>query len=312
LPSASARWLELSVEADLEAVEAISEILSRVAPGGTSVEPGFELVDEGLSARIDPGRPATIRAYVPARVATAAEAAAAEAERALDHLRAFDLRPIGPLRVRLVDEADWAEAWKRHFPVTRIGQGIVIRPSWRRHRAAPGEVVLALDPGMAFGTGLHPTTRLCLEAIESLAGRGALEDARVLDVGCGSGILSVAAAAFGASSVLGLDTDPIAIEATLGNARRNRHSHTIGARLGSLPSGEPAHDVVLANLIASVLVTLASGLAAELRPGGTLVASGIFRDRQAEVSEAFRGAGLEIRGGRPADDWLALEAVRPG
>jgi len=312
LPSAPARWLELSVEADLEAVEATSEILSRVAPGGASVEPGFELVDEGLSARIDPARPATVRAYVPARDAIAAENAVAEAERALDHLRAFNLRPIGALRTRLIDEADWAEAWKRHFPVTRIGRAIVIRPSWRRHRATPGEIVLALDPGMAFGTGLHPTTRLCLEALESLADRGALQGARVLDVGCGSGILSLAAAAFGARSVLGLDTDPIAIEATIANARRNHRHRAIGARLGSLPSGEAGHDIVLANLIASVLVTLAPALAAELRPGGTLVASGIFRDREVEVSEALATAGLEIRGRRPADDWLALEAVRPG
>jgi ribosomal protein L11 methyltransferase len=298
------------VEADLEAVEAVSEILSRVAPGGTSVEPGFELVDEGLSARIDPARPATIRAYVPARDAGSAGAAAAEAERALDHLRAFDLRPIGPLRTRAVDEADWAEAWKRHFPVTRIGRRIVIRPSWRRHRAAAGDVVLALDPGMAFGTGLHPTTRLCLEALESLAGRGRLEGARVLDVGCGSGILAVAAVGLGAASVLGLDIDPIAIEATVANARRNRRSREIRARLGSLPSGEPGHDVVTANLIASVLVALASQLAAELRPAGTLIASGIFRDREAEVAAALQRAGLALTGRLAGEDWVALEAVR--
>ncbi len=298
------------MEADLEAVEAISEILSRVAPGGTSVEPGFELVDEGLSARVDPSRPATIRAYVPARDPEAADAAAAEVDRALDHLRAFNLRPIGPLRTRAVDEADWAEAWKRHFPVTRIGRRIVIRPSWRRHRTAAGEVVLALDPGMAFGTGLHPTTRLCLEALEAAADRGLLGDARVLDVGCGSGILSIAAAALGARSVVGLDVDPIAIEATTANARRNRRSRAIRARLGSVPSGEQPHDVVLANLIASLLVTLAPRLAAELRPDGVLVASGIFRDREHEVRDAFDAAGLAVRERRATDDWLALEAVR--
>jgi ribosomal protein L11 methyltransferase len=208
------------VEADLEAVEAVSEILGRVAPGGTSVEPAFELVDEGLGARVDPSRPAIVRAYVPARDPAAAEAAVRVAEEALDHLRAFDLRPIGPIRTRVVDEEDWAEAWKRHFPVTRIGRRIVIRPSWRRHRAEPGDVVLALDPGMAFGTGLHPTTRLCLEALESIADRTFVAGARVLDIGCGSGILSIAAARLGAASVLGLDIDPIAVEATTANARR--------------------------------------------------------------------------------------------
>jgi ribosomal protein L11 methyltransferase len=305
-------WLELEVEVDLEAVEAVSEILSRVAPGGTSVEPGFELLDEGLSARIDPKRPATVRAYVPARETSFAESAAASIELALDHLRAFDLRPIGPLRTRVVDEADWAEAWKRHFPVTRIGRRIVIRPSWRRHRPEAGDVVLALDPGMAFGTGLHPTTRLCLEALESVAERGIVDGARVLDVGCGSGILSIAAARLGALEVFGLDIDPIAIEATTANARRNRMGRRIRAVQGSVPSGEPPFHVVLANLIASVLVALAADLAAELVPGGTLIASGIFRDREAEVAEAFAGAGLRVTDRWAGEDWVALEATRDG
>jgi len=109
-------WLELSVAADIEAVEAVSEILGRVAPGGTSVEPAFELVDEGLGARIDPTRPSIVRAYVPARDPAAAERAAAEAAEALGHLQAFGLRPIGELTTRIVHEADWAEAWKATSP----------------------------------------------------------------------------------------------------------------------------------------------------------------------------------------------------
>ncbi len=309
---ATGAWLELSVEADLEAVEAVSEILSRVAPGGTSVEPAFELVDEGLGARVDPKRPAIVRAYVPARDPAAAEAAVVVAERALDHLRAFDLRPIGPIRTKLVDEEDWAEAWKRHFPVTRIGRRIVIRPSWRRHRATAGDVVLALDPGMAFGTGLHPTTRLCLEALESIADRGVLTGVRVLDVGCGSGILSIAAVRLGAAGVLGLDIDPIAIESTTANAGRNRLGRRIRARVGSLPSGEPPFDVVVANLIASVLVALAPDLVEELRPAGRLIASGIFRDRESEVTDAFGAVGLSVIARWASEDWVALEAVAPG
>ena len=158
----TAFWVEISVEADNEAVEAVSEILGRVAPTGTSVEPGFELVDEGLGARVDTARPATVRAYVEATDPEAVERTIDEVTQALGHLQVFYLRPIGEVTTRLVDEADWAEEWKRHFPVLRVGRRLVIRPTWREHRAANDEVVLALDPGMAFGTGLHPTTRLCL------------------------------------------------------------------------------------------------------------------------------------------------------
>ena len=303
-------WLELAVEADVEAVEAISEILGRVAPGGISVEPAFELVDEGLGARIDPTRPSIVRAYVPARDPLAAERAAADAAEALGHLQAFGLRPIGELTTRIVHEADWAEAWKAHFPVLRIGRRIVIKPTWRDHDAAPDDVVLDLDPGMAFGTGLHPTTRLCLAAIEALADRGVLAGTRVLDVGCGSGILAIAALRLGARSALGVDTDPVAIEATVANARRNRLVRRLQAHPGSLPTGEPAHDVVLANLIAGLLVTLAGALRDELRPGGTLLASGIFIDRVSDVEVALAAAGLDVRGRTSEGDWIALEAVR--
>ena len=189
-------WLELAVTCDPEAVEAVGEILARVAPGGVSVEPGFTLVDEGLGAAVDPAAPATLRAYLPARDAGAVRRAVDEVDRALGHLQAFGLREIGELSTRVVHESDWAAAWKRHVGVLRIGRRIVIRPTWRRHRRRPGDVVIAMDPGMAFGTGLHPTTRLCLAGIERWADEGRLARgrardgrARLLDVGCGSGIL---------------------------------------------------------------------------------------------------------------------------
>jgi len=267
-------WLELAVEADLEAVEPVSEILGRVASGGTTVEPAFDLVDEGLGARVDVTRPAIVR-------------------------------------TRVVHEEDWAAAWKAHFPVLRVGRRLVIRPTWRRHHRQPDDVVLALDPGMAFGTGLHPTTRLCLAALESAADRGVVDGARVLDVGCGSGILAIAAIRLGAARALGVDTDPIAVEATMANARRNRVTRRVAARAGSVPSGESPFDVILANLIAGVLVPLARPLHDELRPGGLLLASGIFIDREAEVRDAFETAGLRVIGRSEDGDWVAIDAIRP-
>lgn len=303
------RWLELSVDADSEAVEAVCEILARVAPGGTTIEPGFELVDEGLGARIDPDRPATIRAYVPARDPAATERATATVTEALGHLQAFGLRPIGDLRTRIVNESDWATAWQEHFHVLHLGRRLVIKPSWRRHSRVDDQVVIDLDPGMAFGTGLHPTTRLCLQALEALADRAPL--GRVLDVGCGSGILSIAAVKLGGTRALGVDIDPIAVEATIANARHNRVGKRVRAREGSIPSGEGPFDTVLANLIAGVLIEIAPDLAGELVPGGTLVGSGIFIEREPATRRALEAAGFEIVRRWDETDWVALEAVLP-
>lgn len=314
---ADGAWLELAVTCDAEAVEPVSEILARVAPGGVSVEPAFALVDEGLGAVVDPTRPATVRAFIPARDTTAVRSATALVETALGHLQAFGLREIGDLTATVVHESDWAAAWKRHVGVLRIGRRIVIRPTWRRHRRAPGDVVIAMDPGMAFGTGLHPTTRLCLTAIERWAddgrfarGRAADGTARLLDVGCGSGVLAIAAGLLGAGELGAVDTDPIAIEATTANARRNRLARRLRAWHGTLPSGRGPWDLVAANLIASVLIALAADLREELAPGGRLVASGIFVDREEAVREAFAGAGLSVVGRDAEGDWVALDAQR--
>jgi ribosomal protein L11 methyltransferase len=305
----SGKWLELSLEADSEAVEAVTEILARVAPGGTTVEPAFELVEEGLAARIDPNLPATIRAYVPATSEAATAQATATVTEALGHLQAFGLRPIGELQTRFVNESDWATAWQSHFHVLHLGRRLVIKPSWRRHRRTGDELVIDLDPGMAFGTGLHPTTRLCLQALEDRADRGPL--GRVLDVGCGSGILSIAAVRLGATRALGVDIDPVAVEATVANARHNRVGKRVRAREGSIPSGESPFDTVLANLIAGVVIEIAPDLAGELLPGGTLIGSGIFIDREAATRTALESAGFEIVGRLHESDWVALEAVLP-
>ena len=304
------QWLELSVEADPEAVEAVTEILSRVAPGGTSVEPGFELVEDGLGARIDPTSPATIRAHVPARDASAADRAVALVEEALGHLQAFGLRPIGELRTRLVHEADWASAWKEHFHVMRVGRRLIVKPSWRKHARVDDEVVIDLDPGMAFGTGLHPTTRLALLGLEDRADEGPL--GRVLDVGVGSGILSIAAVKLGATRALGVDIDPIAVEATIANASHNRVGKKVRARDGSIPTDDGPFDTVLANLIAPLLIEHAGTLRDELVPGGTLVASGIFVDREPAVRAAFEAAGFRIVRRYDETDWVGLTAVLPG
>jgi ribosomal protein L11 methyltransferase len=315
--SASGTWLELSVRADQEAVEAVSEILSRAASGGVSVEQPFTTEQEGLAAAPIPDAPATVRAYLPALDRIAAQAAIAEARERLGHLTAFDLRPIGELEVREVHEEDWATAWKEHFPVMRLGRRIVIKPTWREFDPGPDDVVIALDPGMAFGTGLHPTTRLCLVGLERWADEGIVAGASGLDVGSGSGILAVGAALLGAGPVRAVDTDPIAVESTQENATRN--GVRVTATQGSVPAAGGPFDLVLANLVAGLLVPLAAELAAAVRPGtgtsgrgGRLLASGIFIDREPEVRRAFAAAGLHVVGRDHETDWVALDLERPG
>ena len=278
-----------------------------------SIEPAWGPAAEGLAARRDPSRPAVVRAYLPmADPAARAEAqpAVARAAAALGHLQAFGLRPIGQLTTRKIQERDWAVAWKRHVPILRVGRRVVIRPSWRRYRAADEEAVVILDPGMAFGTGLHPTTRLCLQGLEAWADEGRLAGRDLLDLGCGSGILGLAAIRLGARRVLGLDTDPLAVSATLANARRNRLAGRVRAVQGSLPSPDGAAELIAANLVAGLLVELAGELADALRPGGRLLAGGIFLDRTAAVATAFEAAGLRILGRRSEGEWLTFEAER--
>ncbi len=274
-----------------------------------SVEAQFRVLEEGLAAEVDTSKPAVVRGYLAADQ-SASTAAMEQVIEDLGHLQAFELRHIGELTARLVHEEDWAEAWKEHFPVMRVGQHIVIQPTWREYVPEPNDVVIRLDPGMAFGTGLHPTTRLCLAGIEAWGIGHLLGDARVLDVGTGSGILAIACAKFG-GGVLAVDIDPLAVETTARNAELNGLSEVIRTQQGSLPLPEPRQfHMVVANLIAGVLIALASELHEVLWPGGRLLASGIFNEREADVREAFELAGLTIIGRTADGDWLAFEATR--
>lgn len=255
-------------------------------------------------ARLEPWRPTVVRLYLPDN-----ERLAEQRRRIDDALRAllFEVE----VSERRVQEEDWAESWKEFFQVERVGRRLVIRPTWRDYQPKADEVVLDLDPGMAFGTGQHPTTRLCLRAVEELAAPGM----RMLDLGCGSGILSLAAAKLGCASVVSLDIEPIAIETTRANARLNGVEATVQAAVGSLGDSWPlaagqlnAFDTVVANISAGVLVSLAAELAAALRPGGTLVGSGVVAERADEVLLALAAAGLRIERLESEAGWRAAIA----
>jgi ribosomal protein L11 methyltransferase len=320
-------WLELSVDVDPEAVESVSELLTQYGyNGGVVIDQPIIPGEDGPEYTFDSSRPVTLRTYLP--IDQHAEETRSRLEQALWHLGR--MRTIGPLLARPIEEQDWANAWKRYYTIQHIGERTVIVPSWLEYNQQPGAVVIRLDPGMAFGTGLHPTTRLCLAFLEAYVQPGQ----HILDLGSGSGILAIAAAQLGAAQVLALDTDPIAVEASAINATRNGVGELVVSAEGSLGRGAelggwvgtpyrasaaerafvtpPAPcDLIVANIIARVLAALAEDLVAALRPGGILVSSGIIAEREDEVALAYTAAGLERLDRRQEGDWVALVHRRP-
>lgn len=298
------KWIELSVEADREAVEAISELFSTYGyNGGVSIEePIIADNDEEDKYEVDLSRPVTVSTWLPD------DERAADVRDRIEHnlWHLGQMRYVSKLQVTISDEQDWANAWKEHYHVLRIGKHIVIHPTWREYEAQPGDVSIELDPGMAFGTGLHPTTRLCLAALEDYVAAGM----SVLDLGTGSGILAIAAARLGASEVLAIDNDPVAVKSATENIALNGEvAPQISVREGTL---EAAHgqrfNLVVANIIAKVIIELASGLAASLLPSGTLIASGIIEEKADSVALALAAAGLHNIERRQEGDWVALIA----
>lgn len=298
-------WLELTVKTHPEAIESVSELLSRYIPGGVAIEEPIELIDDGQEYRVLPGQPVQMHAYLP--FDGKEEDTRQRIAEGLWHLSFLGSHFVGDLQTRIVNEEDWANAWKDYFHVTHIGQRLVIRPSWREYTPKDNEVVLELDPGMAFGTGLHPTTRMCLEQVEHYT----QPNMHVLDVGTGSGILALAAAKLGAASVHSIDNSSVAFESATANVAANSLSDRITIALGILDEAEATrlkgqYDLVLANIIARVIGSIAPHLAHVLAPGGLLIASGIIEDRRHEAEQPLLDAGLTLLDTVMIDDWVTL------
>lgn len=301
------KWLELSVRTPPEFVEPLSQIFYRYGHGGVAVEQdGGYNPDEGEAPTGEEW--ARVVAYLPLNESAAERKGRIDVGvRLVAHVSG-----ISGLTERVLDEDEWQSAWKEHFHPLRVSERLVVCPTWREYSAAPGEIVIALDPGMAFGTGHHPTTRMCLRELDALVKPGM----SALDVGCGSGILSIAAARLGARHVFGLEIDSVAVSAAQGNIRGNGVEHTVRVARGSLPhpdAGPGAYDIAVANISAKVVSEMAADLARAVRGGGTIIASGILADGQREVADALAAAGAVTRRTVADGDWAALIAeVRRG
>jgi ribosomal protein L11 methyltransferase len=209
------------------------------------------------------------------------------------------------ITVRFVAEEDWAHAWKAYFKPQRIGERVVVKPTWEPFAPEAGDVVVEIDPGMAFGTGLHATTRLCLRGLEKHVTPGMT----VADVGTGSGILAAAAALFGAASCAATDIDPLAVKIARENVALNRVDDRVTVAESDVPpAGE--FDIVVANILADVILGMAPALLAATRPGGLLIASGIIDSRADDVARGLAGIGFTDIEKATEQEWVALTARR--
>lgn len=284
------RWAEIRIETTPEAAEAVSELMMSHGCRGTATAGE---------------RPVVVTGHLP--VDDSLEPRLLGLRDSLPGLReaGLDLGP-GTLTATIVEDEDWANAWKQFFKPMRIGERIVIKPSWEEYNAQPGDVIVELDPGMAFGSGTHASTALCLRALETRVKPGD----SVLDVGCGSGILAIGAAKLGATKVIACDDDSIAVRVAIENARINGVESLVQVRQSDLLAQVPESGrVIVSNIIADVVIRLAPEIPAHLESGGFWISSGIIDTRLADVTAAIEKAGMRVLEVLSREEWVAVVAT---
>jgi ribosomal protein L11 methyltransferase len=296
-------WLEVSLVVDGELAEPVAEVLARYIPEGVVIESTAVTAnaDDSEGREVGP-----LRVYGYLAINDQLEATRQQLEQALWYLGR--IRPLPQAEYKPVMQTNWAEAWKEHYRPIAIGRRLLVVPAWLD--VPPGErVAIRIDPGMAFGTGTHPTTQLCLELLETRS----WQDADVIDLGCGTAILAIAAIKLGARRALAVDIDADAVRAGRENVAANQVTDQIIMEIGSLADIRANRfplqqaPLVLANILAPVLVRLLDeGLAELLSPGGLLVLSGILAEQADQVDHAARQHGLHLVEQRQAGDWVAL------
>jgi len=306
-------WLEVSLIVNGELAEAVADVLARFAYSGVMMEQGVKYTDEEDAGT--PTGPITVRAYL--EMNDQIEETRQKLEESLYYLGM--IQPLPQASYKEIADQNWMDAWKQHYQPITIGERLVVVPAWM-DSPDPKRVAIKIDPGMAFGTGTHPTTQLCLELIEVFFTQSEIVNRKseiVIDVGCGSGILSIAALKLGAKSALGVDIDPGSIL----NARENANMNQIGDELilevGSvqeiLADKFAFHKapLVVANILAPVIIRLfGAGLAELIEDGGVIILSGILQEQAQNVIEAAQAKGLRMNERKQMGDWVALVMSR--
>ena len=302
-------WIEITISTNTMGADIVSEALLRQGAVGTQIIDRADVPDpakpNGYWELIDP----QMIEDMPEDVQVKAWFENVEALRGLENIlkalpgmAGFDLGTLAVSR-QGVQEQDWSECWKQYYKPFRAGKRLVIKPSWEGWNAQPGDLIIELDPGMAFGTGTHETTAMCVEMIEKHYRGGS-----VLDVGTGSGILAIAAARLGAKDVLGVDIDPMAVRVARENVEKNGLSGVIDIREGDLVAGldDVTCDFAVANILADVIALLAAPLRRRLKPGAIFVCSGILKEREDDVRRVLADNGYALFDRLQKGDWVAL------
>ncbi len=293
-----ALWFEITARVPPEEADAVAALMRDVSPGGVTVEEAIDILGPEMGFLVREGEPVMVRAYLPA-----SELGAVLTEDLRREMAAF---PAVELTARPLYEEDWSVSWREFFGVVDTGRVVVV-PSWIEHEVGPGQVRILLDPGQAFGTGHHETTRLCLAA---LAGRLA-PGMEVLDVGTGSGVLSIASALLGAAHVRAIDIDPIAIEVARENCAINGVADRVELSAGTLTTACPGrYAVVVANINTAANTGLAAAFGVVVREGGWLLLSGILEQDAARVQAAMQAEGFEPVRVEVERDWCLIEMRR--
>ena len=311
------KWTEVSIKTTAEACDAVSGMLMSLGAGGVVIEDPNEIERqlENLESPEYAGVPPVdlLRGGAPdaGEVAVKAYFSRERARGEFDDLIKGKLDYIsrfldaGSLSVAYeeVDDEDWAVSWKKYYKPFNIAGGIVIKPSWEKYDAKPDETVVEMDPGMAFGTGLHETTRLCSRLLLEHVKKGDV----VIDVGCGTGILSIIAAICGASRVFAVDTDDTAAGSAHDNCKINGLLDRIVVKQGELKDFElPKADLIVANFIADVVIGLGSYAPRYLERDGMMLVSGIIREKKSDVLNAFRDYGFDFVSMDEMGEWVAM------
>ena len=305
------RWAQVSVVTTHEGADLIGNILMELGAAGTEIDdPSLvnEYIDAGLwdytdLPRVEDTDTVTARAYLPedARL----ETSLLTLSERIEGLRRADAPiGVGTISHTFVADEDWAETWKAYIHTEKIGRRIVVRPTWEEYTSTGDEIVIDLDPGAAFGTGAHATTAMCLRWLERLV----CSRMRVCDVGCGSGILAIAASKLGAGEIIAMDYDPVAVSVAEENIRANHVTNVaaIESDLLAVCTGLEPAQLITANIIADIIIRLFDQLDAYLAPGGVLLASGIIDDRIADVERAAREHGYTVLDMTCEKEWAAM------